>query len=309
MLKRERPAQQGHTPERDGSPRLPGWNFGRRAGVIGIGMLASIIVTGCSMQEAQRGWMPEPATTQGSQETLPFWQGAWVAALAVGVLVWGLMIFAIIAYRRAKNPDNVPVQTRYNMPIEALWTIAPLIMVVGVFFYAATRESELTSLKSPTQQTVDVVGFRWSWIFNYVNEDVFDTGEPVYTGSFDTRVDDAAGVPADTPLMPTLYLPVNKSVQFNLNSPDVTHSFWVANFLFKLDTVPGRTNSFQVTPTVEGTYAGRCAELCGVDHSRMLFTVKVVSQQEFDAHVQALRLRGQTGQLETGRTSDKAQDV
>jgi cytochrome c oxidase subunit 2 len=94
-----------------------------------------------------------------------------------------------------------------------------------------------------------------------------------------------------------------------LTSPDVIHSFWVPNFLFKLDVVPGRTNVFEATPNRIGTYAGKCAELCGVDHSRMLFQVKVVSQEDFDAHIEDLRKKGLTGQLLTGRTTDQAQKV
>ena len=73
------------------------------------------------------------------------------------------------------------------------------------------------------------------------------------------------------------------------------------SFLLKLDVIPGRQNVLTLTPTVEGSYRGKCAELCGVDHSRMLFEVQVVSQEEFDAHIEELRDAGQTGQLETGR--------
>ena len=73
--------------------------------------------------------------------------------------------------------------------------------------------------------------------------------------------------------------------------------------------VPGRTNQLTVTPNKEGTFLGKCAELCGVDHSRMLFTVKVVSQEEFDAHMQELRDKGQFGQLTSGRTTEVAQGV
>jgi cytochrome c oxidase subunit 2 len=75
------------------------------------------------------------------------------------------------------------------------------------------------------------------------------------------------------------------------------HSFWIPAFLYKLDTIPGRTNTFQVTPQVEGTYYGRCAELCGEYHGYMLFNVEVVSAEEFEAHMDELRAAGQTGQL------------
>ena len=97
--------------------------------------------------------------------------------------------------------------------------------------------------------------------------------------------------------------------KFDLASPDVIHSFWVPAFLFKMDVVPGRINSFEVTPNREGTFAGKCAELCGVDHSRMLFNVKVVPQAEFDAHMALLRAKGQTGVLDANRINTNGQAV
>ena len=98
-----------------------------------------------------------------------------------------------------------------------------------------------------------------------------------------------------TAYRPTLVLPVNESVRFNLSSPDVIHSFWVPAFLMKMDVVPGRDNHFELTPTRKGTYVGRCAELCGTYHSRMLFNVKVVSASDYAKYLQALKSKGQTG--------------
>ena len=74
-------------------------------------------------------------------------------------------------------------------------------------------------------------------------------------------------------------------------------------FLFKMDVIPGRKNQFELTPNRIGTYAGRCAELCGVQHSRMLFTVNVVTRAEYDAHIADIKARGQDGLLETGRVN------
>lgn len=290
--------------KRDENQRvLPATTLKRRAGLAGMGLVGLVALSGCSLAEWQRGAMPEPASDEANR-SLSLWQGSWVAALAVGFLVWGLIIWAIIAFRRRRATD-IPVQTQYHMPIETLWTIAPLIMIIGLFYFTARDEAVLTSKENNNQQTVDVVGFRWSWTFNYVNQDVFDTGQPAYSSQ-----EKASGpVPADDVAVPTLWLPINQKVRFNLTSPDVIHSFWVPVFLTKLDVVPGRTNVLELTPNRLGTFAGKCAELCGVNHSRMLFNVKVVTQAEFDAHVAQLRLRGQSGQLETGRTTDQAQEV
>jgi cytochrome c oxidase subunit 2 len=87
----------------------------------------------------------------------------------------------------------------------------------------------------------------------------------------------------------------------------VIHSFWVPSFLFKMDVIPGKTNVFELTPDKLGTYAGKCAELCGVDHARMLFQVKVVERDEFDSKMAELRARGNTGVLDTDRITNDGQ--
>jgi cytochrome c oxidase subunit 2 len=141
-----------------------------------------------------------------------------------------------------------------------------------------------------------VVGKQWSWDFNYLDEDVYETG---------VHAQDV-GEPGSFDQLPTLYLPVDERVEFVLDARDVIHSFWVPAFLYKMDMIPGRTNTFQVVPTREGVYAGKCAEFCGEEHSSMLFNVAVVSREEFDAQMEELRDRGQTGALglELNRTQD-----
>lgn len=251
-------------------------------------VIAALVLSGCTAREAFFFDLPEPATEQGVMiENL--WQGSWIAAWAVGILTWGLMLWAAIAYRR-RNRQAIPVQTRYNLPIEILYTVVPLIMILGLFWFTARDQSVLLTVKNDQQQTVQVVGYRWSWGFNYLDQGVYDTGMPVGAGT--------TNEPA------TLVLPVGQKVRFELNSSDVIHSFWVPAFLFKMDVIPGRTNVFELTPDKVGTYAGKCAELCGVDHARMLFQVKVVEQSEFDAYVEELKARGQTGLLQTGRFND-----
>lgn len=247
---------------------------GRQLIAVGLVLLAA---TGCATEDLPRFGMPESATAEGNR-TSHLWSSGWIAAWLIGALVWGLILWAVIFYRRRSGA--LPTQTRYNVPIEVLYIIAPFIIVVVFFYFTARDESELTELPANPDQTINVVGHQWSWTFNYVDADVYEAGTP--------------GRPA------TLYLPKDRTVLFELTSPDVIHSFWVTNFLFKMDVIPGRVNKFAVTPTKVGTFSGKCAELCGFDHSRMLFTVKVVSPQEYEAHLAALRARGQTGQLPQG---------
>jgi|TARA_B100001093_G_scaffold179066_1_gene171681 cytochrome c oxidase subunit 2 len=253
--------------------------------------LTGLALAGCTANEAFFFDLPEPASVE-APIIQNLWNGSWIAAWAVGIVTWGLMIWAAIAYRR-RHANEVPEQTKYNLPLEALYTIVPLIMILGLFWFTARDQSEILTLDNDQQQTVGVVGFRWSWAFNYVDQDAYDVGVPYGEGS--------PGEP------PTLYLPVDEKIRFELNSPDVIHSFWVPSFLFKMDVVPGKTNAFELTPDKIGTYAGKCAELCGVDHARMLFQVKVVERDEFDAKMGELRAKGQTGKLDSDRINSDGQ--
>jgi cytochrome c oxidase subunit II len=263
-------------------------NWRRSATVIAVVAGAALLTTGCTANEAFFFDLPEPATVE-APIIQNLWNGSWIAAWAVGAFTWALMIWAAFAYRRRRQ-DEVPNQTQYNLPIEVLYTVVPLIMILGLFWFTARDQTEILSMENDQSQTVNVVGFRWSWAFNYLDEDVYDIGLPVGENT--------------TNEPPTLVLPVGEKVRFELTSPDVIHSFWVPNWLFKMDVIPGKTNAFEVTPDKLGTFPGRCAELCGTDHARMLFNVKVVDRSEFNQHVAALRAKGQTGFLESDRQTD-----
>ncbi|MER6465179.1 cytochrome c oxidase subunit II [Streptomyces sp. NPDC093272] len=299
----------------DRSPRRPMRRKLLQAMTAGL-VLAS--ATGCTYKDFPRLGMPTP-TTEEAPRILSLWQGSWAAALVVGVLVWGLIIWSAIFHRRSRTKIEVPAQTRYNMPIEALYTVVPLIIVSVLFYFTARDETKLLSLtdKKPTV-TVNVVGFQWSWGFNYVTPVDGVTGDAktdpnlaAIPDRFKKDFPAAAGGVYDvgTPGVknpqtgnpgPTLWLPKGETVRFVLTSRDVIHDFWVVPFLMKMDVVPGHTNAFQVTPNQEGTFLGKCAELCGVDHSRMLFNVKVVSPERYQQHLKDLVKKGQTGYIPAG---------
>jgi len=261
-----------------------------RVGTIAMVSAGLLLLGACSTEDREqigRLAMPEPATDRAPLID-ELWRWSWLAAILVGILVWGLILFAVFKYRR-RSDDEVPVQTRYNLPIEILYTIAPVVMVVVFFYFTVQTQNDVLAEASETGEadhTVNVVGQKWSWSFNYMGEEAVD-GENVYT----------AGTPAE---LPTLVLPVDETVTVKLNSPDVIHSFWVPAFLMKMDVVPGRENSFSFTPTREGTFAGKCAELCGSYHSRMLFNVDIVSRAEYDQHLRELQDQGNVGELKGG---------
>jgi len=247
---------------------------------------ATLALAGCSAETAAqwgRFGLPEAASDRA-----PFvgnlWVGAWVASLVVGVFVWGLIVWVMIRYRK-RQPDEQPRQTRYNLPLELLYTLVPFLIIGVLFFYTVQAQNAVLA-KETTKPltTVNVIGQKWSWTFNYMEASNPAVGAVVHeAGTIDK--------------IPDLYLPVDKPVRFNLASADVIHSFWVPAFYFKLDVIPGRHNSFDITPDRVGVYSGKCAELCGTYHSAMLFTVHVVPEQEYIAYLNDLKSKGQVGEI------------
>ena len=202
-----------------------------------------------------------------------------------------------LVHRRLPSPQGHHRVSRgrlsFNLPLEVFYLTIPLFMVL-VFFYFTDRDQQAIDDRSqPADVVVDVRGKQWAWDFNYkqgdvVNEDLHEAGVQAHlTGNDDRQGTASHPVPAGQASPWTC----------ELNSRDVIHSFWVPAFLQKRDMIPGKTNYIRFTPTKEGTYDGKCAELCGEYHSEMLFRVKVVSESEFQAHMDKLRQDGNTGLL------------
>ncbi|WP_446663977.1 aa3-type cytochrome oxidase subunit II [Flexivirga sp. B27] len=259
----------------------------------GLIAVSALLLTGCTPVE-KRGYLPKGVTSL-SQEITDFWVSAWVWALAVGVIVWGMMFYCMVRYRRKKADVGLPPQLAYNVPIEILFTVVPIFMVAVFFGKTVEMENKMLDTSQTPDVMVNVVAKQWSWDFNYVNSNVYDAG---------VQADMKAPDPEKT--IPTLYLPVDKKVEFVLTSRDVIHSFWVIQFLEKMDVIPGKVNHLQVTPTEIGTYQGKCAELCGAYHSEMLFNVKVVSQSDYQKKMNQLKARGNVGFLSNALNRDES---
>lgn len=263
----------------------------RRAGVWALAAPALLALSACSEQNKgdwERVAVPEGASDR-SGYIIEFWQWTWVAAMLTGILVWGLIGYAVIKFRR-RSDDEIPVQSRYNLPMEILYTIAPVVMVLVFFKFVVDTQNNVNEEVTDPDHVIKVVGQQWSWTFNYIEDEALDGQTSVYQ----------PGTPAEAP---TLYLPVNETVRFELSSPDVIHSFWVPAFTYKLDVIPGRDNAFTMTPTREGTFMGKCAELCGAYHSRMLFNVEVVSAARYAEELQKLQDKGNVGVILGGTTA------
>lgn len=256
----------------------------------GLAAVAVLALTGCT-QEVRNGWMPigDSAPTDNAQHILDLWVGSWIAALAVGLVAWGLMLWCMVAYRRRKNEVGYPRQVAYHLPLEIFYTIVPIALIVSLFFHSERALANIIPQYENPDVTIQVMGKQWAWDFNYVDDDVYYSGTQAHLNT-----DGSEGVEET---LPTLYLPVDSDIEIELTSRDVIHSFWVPAFLEKMDMIPNRTNYMSIHTEREGTFQGKCAELCGEYHSEMLFNVEVVSQEEYDRQMQLLRDQGNTGQL------------
>ena len=254
-----------------------------RRGLLMLAALGLLALAGCSpdtVGELRRLGLPDPASDR-APTILDLWIGTWIAAGIVGVAVWGAILWAVIRYRTKHN--EMPPQNRYNLPMEILYTIAPFVVIGVLFYYTVLAQNRVVEEFAEPEVTIDVVAQKWSWTFNYKEADNPAVGSDVYE----------AGTINKTP---TLYLPVGQPVRFNLTSPDVVHSFWVLPFYRKMDVIPGKVNTIDMTPTEEGMFRGKCTELCGTYHSAMLFNVAVVPEEEYHAYLKTLVARGQVGE-------------
>jgi cytochrome c oxidase subunit II len=239
------------------------------------GVLMVLVLAGCTRADLEDklrfGW-PRGVTDKASEMRV-LWTWASVTALIVGVVVWGLMFWCAIFYRR--RGAELPRQTKYNLPLEFVYTVVPFVIIAVLFYYTATTENRVISLADRPDTTVHVQAFKWNWEFQYADQRDPQTNDFVYTVGSSEEI-------------PVLVIPVGKKVRFTESSNDVVHSFWVPEFLFKRDVFPTPENQFQLTATRTGSFVGRCAELCGTYHSQMNFEVRVVEADSYQQYLQAL---------------------
>ncbi len=173
-------------------------------------------------------------------------------------LIMVLMLYSAVVFRRQPGDEEDGPHIHGNTALEITWTIVPLIIVIALGIWGSIMLINITKAEAGEME-IDVTAQQWSWSFGYPEQDNLKSAE--------------------------LVLPVNKPILLNMESKDVLHNFWVVEFRVKQDVVPGRTTQLRITPIEEGEFTLRCAEICGLDHSRMLASVRVVSAAEFDAWV------------------------
>ncbi len=223
--------------------------------------LLAVVPLGLAACELPSFGAPDPASEQG-REVFDLYRWFAAAATGVGVFVTVLLVYVVVRFRR--RSEAIPSQEPYNIPVEVVYTVVPLLIVSMLFVFSVRTEDQVSAESDDPDLVVDVIGFQWQWQFGYVDAAYTVTGSP------------EGGIPE-------LVLPVGRTTRLQLLTTDVIHSFWVPEFLVKRDLIPGVDNAIDVTPTEVGVFDGVCAEFCGLDHGRMRFSVQVVSGDDFDA--------------------------
>jgi cytochrome c oxidase subunit 2 len=229
---------------------------------LGAGILA-VTLSACSSSFG----MPRGASEQG-RDIFNLWQVFMVAGIVVGAIVYGLIGWSLLRYRRRRSDEDDALGRQFhgNVPIEVVYTAIPVLIVIGLFAMSFRTGQRVADLAPDPAITLHAEAFAWGWRFTYEGRDVTVLSDP-----------SGEGVTG-----PEIALPRGETVRVVLTSDDVIHAFWVPDFLFKRDAIPGHVNEFDVSPTDTGTYQGVCAEFCGLNHAYMTFRVTVLEPDAFD---------------------------
>jgi cytochrome c oxidase subunit 2 len=207
----------------------------------------------------------------------------WIC-VAIAVAVFGVMIYSIATFRKSKGA--VPATFEHNTKAEIIWTVIPVLILVGMAIPAARTLVKIDDSRG-SDLTVKVTGYQWMWQYEYVGENVSFFSKLAQDSNEARQLDsgiDPSTVPnyllaVDHPLV----VPQGKKVRVLITAADVIHAWWVPDFGMKKDAIPGYINELWFIAEKPGFYRGQCAELCGRDHGFMPIVVEVKSQQDFDA--------------------------
>ena len=196
----------------------------------------------------------------------------------ISLFVTGLLAWVIVRYNRKANPT--PANFTHHSALEVTWTVVPigLLVFIGAFSLPVLFDQQ----EIPEGDVnIKVTGYQWYWGYEYTDDNVaFDSF------MLDKEELEEFGYEPEHYLLATdtaVVVPVGKTIVMDVTGADVIHSWTIPSFGVKQDAVPGRIAQLWFAAEREGVYFGQCSELCGQAHAYMPITVKVVSQETYDA--------------------------
>ena len=264
-----RPGDRGLAPLAHASPRAGGKGRGRIPGgprrVLHLALLLSLplAASGCGIVNS--------GIDAKAQEVHDLWFIILWLAIPVFVFVWGMLIIAVIRYRKRRGDESEPVQTRGNNGALVTFFAAPLAIVVLLLSFGEVTVNRVDHIDPHPAERLVVTGSQWQWSARYVKEGITVSGK--------TASETSNGKPL------TMAVPLGRSVQVTLESTDVMHGFFIPGMLYMKNALPGHPNVFTFTPTKAGIYHGQCTQFCGLWHSKMTLVLEVLTPARFAAWV------------------------
>jgi cytochrome c oxidase subunit 2 len=227
----------------------------------------------------------------------------WIC-VAIAAAVFGVMIYSIATFRKSKGA--VPATFDHNTKAEVIWTVIPVLILVGMAVPAARTLVKIEDTRG-SELTIKVTGYQWKWQYEYVDHGVSFFSTLARTSDEARQLDSGVDpdsvanylLEVDNPLV----VPQGRKVRVLITANDVIHAWWVPDFGMKKDAIPGFINEMWFNADQPGIYRGQCAELCGRDHGFMPVVVEVKPQAEFDAWLAAQKAARQAALAPAAQTA------
>jgi cytochrome c oxidase subunit 2 len=259
--------------------------MGRR--LLGFAVAGAVLVTSSAAfaelgQPAPWEWKLQQAGSPIMEHIEWFHNVLLVIITCITLFVLALLVTVMVKFNARANPT--PSRTTHNTLIEVAWTLIPVLILVGI----AVPSFRLLFLQLDLPKadlTIKATGKQWYWTYSYPDNGKFEFDSLLACDETRAKCSEPRLLAADNQIV----VPVNKVIRVQTTGADVIHSFAVPAFGIKIDAIPGRLNETWFTATKTGMYYGQCSELCGKDHAFMPINVKVVTDQEFAAWVDAAK--------------------
>jgi len=233
----------------------------------------------------------QPAGSPIMEMIHSFNNGLLIVISAIVIFVLALLVIVMVRFNARRNP--VPSKTSHNTLIELIWTVVPILILVGI---AVPSFSLLIAEHDPARAvpnynpdnalTIKATGSQWYWSYEYPDNGDISFDSLILT---DDQITDPATQPRLLAVDNNMVVPTGTVIHMQVIGADVIHSFTVPSLGFKIDAIPGRLNETWFLVEKEGMYYGQCSELCGRNHAFMPIAVQAVSPEKFKAWADAAK--------------------